>query len=90
MALLVGLVQPKWEDGVEIGGFTFTDMNLLIQQMEIWEKKNLPAEDYYQILDQGASVLSDMSASMEELNDTYKEAWYQHYGFYGEPNLTFR
>lgn len=44
--------------------------------MEIW-KDILPVEDYYQYLDEGASVLSDMSATMEDLNDTNKEAWYQ-------------
>jgi hypothetical protein len=76
MALPVALVQPRWEDVIEIGGFTFTDMNILIKQMEIW-KYILLVEDYNQYFDEGASVLSDMSATMEELNDTYKEAWYQ-------------
>lgn len=76
MALPVALAQHKWEKGVEIGGFTLKDINLLIKQMEVW-KQILPAEDYNQYLDEGASVLSDMSATLEELNDTYKEAWYQ-------------
>jgi hypothetical protein len=35
MALPVALVQRKWEYGVEIEGFTFKDMNILIKQMEL-------------------------------------------------------